>query len=57
MTAGPLELDFYYPQFNLAFEFQGQQHYREVAKYNRSESLDENKQRDLIKETLCKSKG
>jgi hypothetical protein len=41
-----LELDFYIPEINLGFEIQGQHHFD-----NR-----EQKERDLIKEAICKSK-
>jgi hypothetical protein len=54
----PLELDFFYPEYNLAFEYQGQQHYRDIPKFNRySDSLEQRKLRDLRKITVCREKG
>jgi hypothetical protein len=63
----PLQLDFFYPQLNIAFEYQvtlwitsllscqGQQHYRDVGMFNAS--LSEGKQRDLTKTEICKQQG
>lgn len=53
----PLELDFFYPRYNLAFEFQGQQHYKNVDVYHRIGSLGERKTRDELKYSICKENG
>lgn len=45
-----MELDFYFPELNIAFEFQGHQHYAPSKKYG---SCKEQKQRDKRKRKIC----
>ncbi len=45
-----MELDIFYPELNLAFEFQGHQHFAPSEKYG---SCDEQKNRDKYKKRLC----
>ena len=52
-----LELDFYYPQYKLAFEYQGHQHYSNRLVFHQSGTLDDNQRRDLQKSSICKDKG
>jgi ATP-dependent DNA ligase len=64
------ELDFFFPQLNIAVEyqvsltcyfmftlFQGQQHFRNVMHFHHAGTLDEGKSRDMTKSALCKQKG
>ena len=46
-TGMPLELDIFYPNLNVAFEFNGRQHKTDL----------EQKERDKIKKKECKKKG
>lgn len=50
-TGFPLELDGYAPELNLAFEHQGQQHYREVSFFKNKKNYDREKRK------LCKQRG
>lgn len=50
-----LELDFYVPSRNLAFEFDGKQHYEYVSRFHESkESFESQRKRDAKKDELCK---
>lgn len=49
-----LELDFYYPEHELAFEFQGDQHFVPVYGEN---TLSSQQIRDRQKRALCKQRG
>eukprot|EP00011_Vannellida_sp_DIVA3-517-6-12_P005179 CAMPEP_0114610524 /NCGR_PEP_ID=MMETSP0168-20121206/3647_1 /TAXON_ID=95228 ORGANISM="Vannella sp., Strain DIVA3 517/6/12" /NCGR_SAMPLE_ID=MMETSP0168 /ASSEMBLY_ACC=CAM_ASM_000044 /LENGTH=470 /DNA_ID=CAMNT_0001821473 /DNA_START=1 /DNA_END=1412 /DNA_ORIENTATION=+ len=52
---GPLlELDVYLPQLQLAFEYNGPQHYEEIAFFGPLETI---RRRDLRKEELCREAG
>ena len=54
-TSGyPLELDFFYPQINIAVEYQGEQHYKYVSAFGANVL---SQQRDEQKSELCKEKG
>jgi len=50
----PLELDFYLPDYNIAIECQGIQHFEEVKHFKGKETLLQIKNRDKIKYKLCK---
>jgi hypothetical protein len=50
-----LELDGYSPELNMAFEYNGSQHYKEVV--FSSESLEAIQKRDIIKKQICKDLG
>lgn len=56
-----LRLDFYLPEYNIAIECQGEQHFIEEAWGKSKEENKENfatiKQRDRIKKTLCNENG
>ena len=50
-----LELDGYCKELNIAFEYQGQQHYNIIQKFKGTEEkLNKQKQRDKLKICLCK---
>lgn len=53
----PLELDFYLPEYNIAIECQGEQHYKEVKKWGGKHTFEERKNRDTIKQKLCEKNG
>lgn len=55
-TKQPLELDAYYPDYKLAFEFQGEQHYK-ATQFADGKAVQEIKYRDAIKEKYCNENG
>lgn len=53
-----LRLDFYLPEYNIAIECQGRQHYQPSnTGFFTREVVDEIKQRDILKYNLCKEHG
>lgn len=52
-----MELDGYCKELNLAFEYQGKQHFLEHELFHRGSSLEQRKSDDEIKRELCKKKG
>lgn len=62
-TLKGLELDYYYPDLKLAFEYMGRQHYEEsitsrrTIYYQTKEEFEKQKQRDNLKERQCKEIG
>lgn len=50
----PLEIDFYFPEFDLAVEINGPQHYQPI--YG-EDILEKQKSRDRKKRRICKKKG
>jgi len=57
-TKRPLELDGYCEKLNLAFEYNGLQHYRIIKKYKMTEEdLNKRKLYDKIKSIKCKERG
>ena len=48
-----LELDIYIPEMELAFEYQGQQHYHPVEAWGGKKGLEKVKERDKKKQLLC----
>lgn len=49
-----LKLDFYLPEYNIAIECQGEQHFIKANKFNRKRTLDEIISQDVLKNKLCK---
>lgn len=54
---GRQHLDFYLPEYNIAIECQGEQHFIKANKFNRKRTLDEIISQDLNKNNLCKVNG
>ena len=54
---GLLKLDFYLPDFNIAIECQGLQHFRPVEWFDGKEGFEEIQKRDIIKKNLCEKNG
>ena len=54
-TGYPLELDRYYPQLGIAFEFQGEQHFTPDTRYG--SSYYKQRYRDKVKKRLANSRG
>ena len=52
-----LRLDFYLPDYNIAIECQGQQHFKDVYFDGKTSLLEENIKRDQIKRDLCEEHG
>lgn len=48
-----LYLDFYLPEYKIAIECQGEQHYNKFRWENNSNNLNERKKRDKTKQELC----
>ena len=53
----PQHLDFYLPNYNLAVEYMGAQHYKPVDYFGGQEQLKQTQQRDQRKRTLCMKMG
>jgi len=53
-----LELDGFCKELNLAFEYQGRQHYEDIPFFHRTEnSFEELQERDQLKKELCQKNG
>lgn len=52
-----LELDVYVSDLNLAFEYQGQQHFKAIKAWGGEKALIDLKERDKRKAMICKEKG
>ena len=50
---GKMSLDFYLPNYGIAIECQGRQHFESVDYFGGNESLENTKERDLRKKQLC----
>jgi len=50
-----IELDIFIPELSLAFEYNGEQHYKFVPIYN--QELQKIQQRDQFKQMICKDNG
>lgn len=50
-------LDFYLPQYNIAIEVQGEQHFRPVKRFGGNDFYLLQKDRDTSKEILCRKNG
>lgn len=53
----PLTLDFYLPQYNIAIECQGEQHFIPITYFGGEEKLKYIQQNDLLKKQLCEEHG
>lgn len=54
---GTLHLDFYLPDYDIAIECQGIQHFQPVEFWGGEDGLENTKKRDQVKKELCESKG
>ena len=54
---GKMSLDFYLPDYNIAVECQGIQHYEPVEYFGGEKAFEEQKKRDEIKYKLCEKNG
>lgn len=54
---GKQSLDFYLPQYNVAIECQGIQHFNPVAYFGGTKRFEENQERDRLKKELCEQNG
>lgn len=52
-----LRLDFYLPDYNIAIECQGRQHFTRLKHYFNQKSFEEQLKRDKIKNKLCEENG
>ena len=52
-----LRLDFYLPDYNVAIECQGEQHFRPIRKFGGEEGFDKQTRRDQTKRRLCEQHG
>lgn len=52
-----LSLDFYIPEYNIAIECQGRQHFQPVEKFGGDSGFELTKERDAIKKRLCEENG
>ena len=50
-----LPFDFYLPEYNLAIEYQGEQHYRPIDYFGGKENFEAQQKRDNIKRDYCKN--
>ena len=48
-----MSLDFYLPEYNIAIECQGIQHFKRIEYFGGEKSFKEQKNRDTIKKELC----
>lgn len=53
-TGQPLEMDIYYPDYKLAIEFQGEEHYKETS-FADTSTVNEIIRRDKLKEQYCRN--
>lgn len=53
-TCYPLFIDFFLPDYNIAIEFDGSHHYKQIKGYS---SLKKTQERDVIKTKYCLYKG
>ena len=49
----PLRLDFYLPDYNIAIECQGEQHFKPIKHFGGEKRFNENCKRDNVKKSLC----
>ncbi len=54
---GGLEIDVYLPRLDLAFEYQGQQHFHAIRAWGGEKALQALKDRDLRKAKFCSERG
>jgi len=53
----PIEIDIFFPNLNIGFEYQGEQHYYPIPFFGGEEKFKKTKRRDSEKRSLCKKEG
>ena len=53
--ARPLRLDFYLPDYNVAIEYQGKQHFEPISHFGGDDTLKNAQRRDAIKLRFCQA--
>lgn len=56
-SKAPLEYDRFYPRHNVAFEFNGEQHYQATTRYSSETDLEDRQRRDYLKSQISKRMG
>lgn len=54
---GKLSLDFYLPEYGLAIECQGEQHFKRISMFEKKQTLNKRIQNDIEKWNLCEKNG
>lgn len=54
---GRQSLDFYLPDYNIAIECQGRQHFKEIGYFGGDNGFKEGVKRDITKNQLCSDNG
>lgn len=52
-----MSLDFYIPEYNIAIEYQGRQHFISISRFGGAEEFNKTTERDKIKFEKCKTNG
>lgn len=55
--SGVMKLDFYLPEYNVAIEYHGIQHFKPVSMFGGEDAFNKQRERDLRKYNLCKEHG
>jgi hypothetical protein len=53
----PLKFDFYLPEYNMAIEYDGEQHFRPVEVFGGQSEFEFNQLKDKIKNEFCRTSG
>lgn len=56
-TNRTMPLDIFLPDYNIAIECQGEQHFRDTTLYGANNAFEKQKRKDILKYNLCKEHG